>query len=381
MKKTFLIIGLLGILSAACVIYVPVQEEYPPGEDVYYGETTPSRLDMAYVYDYLEGYGVWVSHPRYGYVWIPEDVWYGWRPYSYGRWVWTDFGWTWVSSFRWGWIPFHYGRWGYDPFIGGWFWVPDTVWAPAWVAWRRGRFYIGWAPLPPGVRFVPGVGITSVSVPIDISFWIFVESRDFLSRRLRRHVLPVERNLTIVRFTMMRANLVVERGRIVNRGIDVAEVQRLTKQRVSKYELKRADRPGPSRVSMDTVEMFHPEIEKNEAAKPKKVVSTTEVQKKIVPKKELRPRERVEPKRISLEQAQKEEMEKLEESQKAELKKLEDEMKQQKKKARTKAEEEEVEKVYREKIAKTKKSHEEEKAQMKARHSKEKKKKKKKIKK
>lgn len=36
----------------------------------------------------------------------------------------------------------------------GWVWVPGVEWAPAWVSWRVGGGYIGWAPLPPhGVFF------------------------------------------------------------------------------------------------------------------------------------------------------------------------------------------------------------------------------------
>src|SRR6185295_1873761 len=28
-------------------------------------------------------------------------------------------------------------------------WIPGTLWSPAWVAWRQGRNYVAWAPLPP----------------------------------------------------------------------------------------------------------------------------------------------------------------------------------------------------------------------------------------
>jgi len=60
----------------------------------------------------------------------------------------TEFGWTWVSDYSWGWAPFHYGRW--IVIVGhGWCWVPGTIWGPAWVAWRAGDGFVGWAPLPP----------------------------------------------------------------------------------------------------------------------------------------------------------------------------------------------------------------------------------------
>ena len=79
---------------------------------------------------------------------VPPD----WRPYQYGHWVYTDeWGWYWVSDDAeadWGWVIYHYGRWAFERGLG-WFWVPGDEWAPAWVDWRYGDEYVGWAPLPP----------------------------------------------------------------------------------------------------------------------------------------------------------------------------------------------------------------------------------------
>ena len=74
------------------------------------------------------------------------------RPYNTGgHWVWTDeYGWMWASEYAWGWAPFHYGRWVFDDYYG-WMWVPGYEWSPAWVEWRTGGDYFGWAPLGPGV--------------------------------------------------------------------------------------------------------------------------------------------------------------------------------------------------------------------------------------
>ena len=42
----------------------------------------------------------------------------------------------------------------------GWCWVPGYTWGPAWVSWRYGDGYCGWAPLPPdslvGVDYADG---------------------------------------------------------------------------------------------------------------------------------------------------------------------------------------------------------------------------------
>jgi hypothetical protein len=101
--------------------------------------------------DDLAPYGNWIDDGTYGRVWQPEGSLVGaeFTPYyTGGHWALTEFGWTWVSDWNWGWAPFHYGRWivvsGY-----GWCWVPGTIWGPAWVAWRAGDGYVGWAALPP----------------------------------------------------------------------------------------------------------------------------------------------------------------------------------------------------------------------------------------
>ncbi len=96
----------------------------------------------------LAAHGTWVEVGSYGRCWRPGHVIVGWRPYCAGEWVWTDCGWYWASDEPWAWACYHYGSWVYDPGFG-WVWVPGVEWAPAWVSWRVGGGYIGWAPLPP----------------------------------------------------------------------------------------------------------------------------------------------------------------------------------------------------------------------------------------
>jgi Family of unknown function (DUF6600) len=99
----------------------------------------------------LAAQGTWVEVGSYGRCWRPAHVAVGWRPYGRGEWVWTDCGWYWQSDEPWGWACYHYGWWAYQPGVG-WVWVPGVEWAPAWVSWRVGGGYIGWAPLPPQGR-------------------------------------------------------------------------------------------------------------------------------------------------------------------------------------------------------------------------------------
>ncbi|HEY4222013.1 MAG TPA: DUF6600 domain-containing protein, partial [Myxococcota bacterium] len=119
-------------------------------------------------YEPLAPYGQWVDYPGYGRVFVParDVVGAGFRPYTYGHWEYSEYGWTWVDHHPFGWATGHYGRWFYDGSYG-WVWVPGTTWAPAWVTWRSGGSYVGWAPIPPGGEFGSAYTVYDSS-------WVFV---------------------------------------------------------------------------------------------------------------------------------------------------------------------------------------------------------------
>lgn len=94
----------------------------------------------------LAGYGEWVWVDGLGRVWRPW-VSVSWRPYTYGRWVRTGAGWTWVAYEPWGYIPHHYGSWAYSSF--GWVWRPGYAYVGANVVWVRTGAYVGWYARPP----------------------------------------------------------------------------------------------------------------------------------------------------------------------------------------------------------------------------------------
>jgi hypothetical protein len=136
--------------------------------------TTGAAVSFSSFYDGLAPYGEWVTVGAYGRVWRPLHVAAGWRPYYYGRWEWTDEGWLWVSDEPWGWAAYHYGRWAYDPHYA-WIWIPGYQWAPAWVTWRYGPEYIGWAPLG------PGFSVYVTSYPVIYNWWTFVPCHRFVA--------------------------------------------------------------------------------------------------------------------------------------------------------------------------------------------------------
>ncbi len=187
----------------------------------------------------LEAYGEWQPHPRFGEVWVPYDLPPDWRPYTYGRWVYTDdWGWYWVSDDEeadWGWVTFHYGRWAHDQRLG-WFWVPGDEWGPAWVDWRRGDDFVGWAPLPPD-----DVIAEYDSEP---AYWIFVQPRYLIAPRVRTYFLPPQRSFAVFRRTVIVNRTVrIEhrdrRGRIaVNPGIAPGIIAAATHQPVHTFRVQ-----------------------------------------------------------------------------------------------------------------------------------------------
>jgi hypothetical protein len=157
-----------------------------------------SEEGFGFFYDSLAPYGDWIQVAGYGPCWRPEmDE--DWAPYTEGYWAYTDVGWTWVSHEPFGSIVYHYGRWLLSD--RGWCWVPGADWSPAWVSWRSGPDYIGWAPLPPEVPWHPQRGISNwvdVHTEIGPAYYRFCSVRDFSSPVLSGVLLRPSRNAVIM---------------------------------------------------------------------------------------------------------------------------------------------------------------------------------------
>jgi hypothetical protein len=164
-----------------------------------YGDDYRGEVDFQTFYDELSPYGQWIDYPGYGYAWVP-DAGSDFQPYSTnGHWVWSEEGeWMWVSDYDWGWAPFHYGRWLDDPYYG-WVWIPDSEWSPAWVAWRDGGDYYGWAPLGPQVNVSVNFNIGAYNPPIH--YWSFVPRRYITSPRIWDYYADRRQNVTIIQHT------------------------------------------------------------------------------------------------------------------------------------------------------------------------------------
>ena len=114
--------ALAGCLVSATYTDRPAPPPVPP-------PAAPAPIvgvGVGFFYDALDPDGDWLWIEPYGWVWAPSVVAPFWRPYTVGRWEWTDWGWTWVSAERWGWATDHYGRW-VRAHHNGWVWVPGDV--------------------------------------------------------------------------------------------------------------------------------------------------------------------------------------------------------------------------------------------------------------
>src|SRR5882724_4491739 len=210
-----------------------------------------ARADVSvdFFYNNLSG-GNWIEAEGYGYGWQPDvavsDP--NWRPYADGYWAYTDYGWTWISYEDFGWATYHYGRWA-NLADYGWLWFPgsDLDWGPAWVSWRTGGDYVGWAPLPPR-----GPGIIYEGQPIgarvDIEFDIGPEYYNFIDARfigepvLRDRIFAPSQNVTYVNNTVNVTNISVQNNVVYNYGPDYNVLSARSSRPIQRLKLER--QPG-----------------------------------------------------------------------------------------------------------------------------------------
>jgi hypothetical protein len=216
-----------------------------------YGFAAPpaARADVAvsigFFHQQLTPYGSWVVAGSYGNAWVPGGVAAGWSPYVDGQWLYTDYGWTWVSNDPWGDIPYHYGTWAYvSPY--GWVWVPGTVWAPAWVTWAYTDDYIGWAPVPPSFAFSIG-GYFAGPVVVAQSRYCFVPARQFVGVPIQTVRVAPQQNSVIFRRATKVTSFPVTNGIVRTAGLPAQRVEKATGRPIERVSIDRA-RTQPTSV-------------------------------------------------------------------------------------------------------------------------------------
>ena len=234
---------------------------------------TPNGVSFQVFYDELAPYGDWVKDVRYGYIWLPA-VTQQFHPYSTdGHWVMTEYGNTWVSYYDWGWAPFHYGRWIHEDFYG-WAWIPGYEWGPAWVDWRTGGGYYGWAPMGPGYSNFSVVNRPSF-------FWVFVPQNRFMYHHVNRYHAHHKYHGKIYNNTTIINNTVVYNNQTYVAGPNRREIERSTRKVVPVYQVNNSNNPGRNALTRNSLEVYRPEMQasksRTESGRPSRILTSEEV--------------------------------------------------------------------------------------------------------
>src|SRR4051812_16457484 len=216
-----------------------------------------ARTDVSidFFYDNLGDGGNWVEVGDYGYCWQPSIAVSNrsWRPYSDGYWAYTDFGWTWISYEDFGWATYHYGRW--VRLRGrGWVWVPGREWGPAWVSWRTGGDYVGWAPLPPrrAGEYWDEQPITArVDIDFDIgpAYYNFIDVRYIGEPVLRERIFAADQNVTYITKTVNVTNITYNNSAVYNYGPDFDTLSRYSARPIQRLSVQRDSKLAPAAQS------------------------------------------------------------------------------------------------------------------------------------
>ncbi len=222
-------------------------------------------ISLQIFYDELSPYGEWIQDRQYGYVWRPDVDQNEFRPYyTNGRWAMTEYGNTWVSNYDWGWAPFHYGRWVHSRY-NNWLWIPDTIWGPAWVSWRTGNGFYGWAPLGPSVNINLNFGRNRNRYIISDFCWNFIPQRNIYFNNFGRH--NWRRNNVFIQNTVIINNTYIHNQNTYYTGPRAEEIRRATNQDVTIYNVNRSNRPGAIRIDNknNNINIYSPRPSRGEA--------------------------------------------------------------------------------------------------------------------
>ncbi len=266
----------------------PVPAPAPPDSG---GDQGDGSASFQTFYDTLGSQGNWIQTNQYGYVWQPPVTDPDWAPYTDGRWVTSDDNWVWDTDEPWGWATYHYGRWANLDGVG-WVWVPGYTWAPAWVSWRYGNGYCGWAPLPPDS--FAGIDYEGDGFAISVGFHIGGDCDDFYGIGAGcYHFLPVGcmgyrnyhgyyahhwDNYAIINHTTNVTNINVTRNgghegsggspefrsgyhHVTTGGPSFAQVNAASESPVPRVNLVPAHEPGGSRLENNSLALYAPRVD------------------------------------------------------------------------------------------------------------------------
>lgn len=210
--------------------------------------------DYTAFYNDLAPHGQWFRDPRYGMVWVPR-VGAGFVPYqTNGYWAMTQYGNTWMSSYSWGWAAFHYGRWTFDQMYG-WIWLPGRTWGPAWVSWRQGGGYYGWAPLGPGMSISMSFGYNP-----GFNCWTFVPAGNIYHTGGYNTYMRNVNIYNVYNRTTVINNYNRQGGRNYVLGPSRGDVEGSARRPVRVYNLSDRSTRGAASVRGNNISLYRPDV-------------------------------------------------------------------------------------------------------------------------
>ncbi|MBW2276775.1 MAG: hypothetical protein JRF63_04740 [Deltaproteobacteria bacterium] len=279
----------VGAAIVACAVlltssFALAQDEPPPGavapdtggstDDflVEGFEAPPDDLDpdaeltIDYFIDKLSPYGKWFWTEEYGWVWQPDGLTEDWKPFTYGHWVNSDYGWTWVWHFPWGWAAFHYGAWTHLEGVG-WVWVPAGIWSPARVVWRYSEVYVGWSPIPAGYDYWVGWH----DYPVHHVHWTFISWHFFGHLHPYHHFVHHHHAHWCFNHTHFPPSCGHHAGPACHYGPSPKKVTKLSGKPVKRRKIKsrgRLAKPGPKRNNAPGKHARKPRASKPRTSRP-----------------------------------------------------------------------------------------------------------------
>jgi hypothetical protein len=136
------------------------------------------------------------------------------------------------------------GYWWWGP--SNWVWVPGYEWGPAWVSWRTGGNYVGWAPLPPhrgggGVVYAGGAIGPNVDLEFDIGplYYNFVDVHYIGEPVLRERIFRPDQNIAYLSQTVNVTNITYDGAVVRNYGPDFNQLNQYSARKIARLNLER----------------------------------------------------------------------------------------------------------------------------------------------
>jgi hypothetical protein len=130
--------------------------------------------------------------------------------------------------------------------------VPGREWGPAWVSWRTGGDYVGWAPLPPRragdtyAEFSPINARVDIDLDIGPAYYNFIDVRYIGEPVLRERIFAADQNLTYITKTVNVTNITYANKQVYNRGPDYNTLSRYSTRPIQRLSLQRDTNVDPA---------------------------------------------------------------------------------------------------------------------------------------